>query len=763
VIVYDAATRVAILAFQQSIDPLRDAQRTNHLPIPFGVLDAAAGPNRPTFLCEGRAIKIYIFNRRLKATFAVSLTAAIQSQTGHPQISGYTPSSPGASAAPAAPPSTPGAKGFAPVATGTNLLTTDQIINQLLNEETFDRPLAKIMDDASAVLAQANQFRTSYEQYITALRTVTNIPVEGTVTVQRVTQRFLALAAAAVGAPDEKTFDDWTEEADRLQTDVARINTKLQNYPVVDVLTNLRASAATLNDNVRGVRNELKSLAVARSFLLSLINAYNQHIPPVPPANYRLPPYLDSRARAEIRSLLRSQYAATVDDATLARIVETYSPSAAGHLVLRDRLEALDVQELMDRWVTEINSGLYAFNASSLCGGPCLAPATPVGAPVQLTMNLNIGVNIAEAILQELREGIRAMNDAEAMAFNAINTAYDTSAGQPFVLTLDLTGHPKNLFVFYTISSNPQFFRYRIINETPQPQSGCALAVSANTNASGGAIPCTTPPSSQPPAASASFANTPPASATPAAPSAPAAAPNAAAAATPPPSSPPPAAFAAPADFYGQFEVHHFTNAALVTGFAYDSVTTYSFSWSACPLSSTNTMGSTTKGSCISPTPAAGSTAPTYYQLTQSKQVTFTAVQGINLYPFPKDTFTAHSTPRSLNLMPAIFIGAAIYPLNHYYIGLSEEPSSFRLLSITGGLTYGSQTALPSNSPFMVGSVATSAQPLSTSTHFRAGFFVMVGFHTSLFKAIFTGSAFQNTSNTGTAGAPSGSTTPASQ
>jgi hypothetical protein len=40
------------------------------------------------------------------------------------------------------------------------------------------------------------------------------------------------------------------------------------------------------------------------------------------------------------------------------------------------------------------------------------------------------------------------------------------------------------------------------------------------------------------------------------------------------------------------------------------------------------------------------------------------------------------------------------------------------------------------------------------STRMRPGFYVMIGFHTSLFKAIFTGSAFSNVFGAGTAGSP---------
>jgi len=352
------------------------------------------------------------------------------------------------------------------------------------------------------------------------------------------------------------------------------------------------------------------------------------------------------------------------------------------------------------------------------------------------------------------------MNDSEARAFQTINNVYDRTTASYQVLNLNLTGYGKNLFVYYTISSTAQFYRYQIINETPQPQSACTLTVSANTSPSGGTLTCTTAPSSVPPPSSASFASAIPASAAPSQPANPAQA----ATATPSPSTPAPAsspttaASSTPPDFYGTFEMHRFTNAALITGVAYDSIPNQSFSWFICPTSPTLLAGnpSSSDPGCISPTTPAGATAPspTYYELLQTKQPFAGAVQGINIYILPQDTFTSHTNPGYLRFMPDVFLGASVYPLNHYYVGLSEE-GLLRGLSISGGFAYGSQNVLPSNFSYKPGAVVTAAPTLSTSTRFRNGFFVMVGFHTSLFKAIFSGSAFQNTT-IGTAGSPSG-------
>lgn len=782
VIVYDAQTRTAVLAYKSAVDTLIAAFRNQRTPIPANAIQGLnTSLTSPGFLCYGIAVEVYILNRRLKTSFTVSLTAAIQSNTGRPEISGYSQAV-GATAPPTtAPPTTPTTKGFTPVATATNLLTTDQIIGYFLNEETFDRPVSKIMDDAAAVVAQANQLRASYEQYRRTLNSITGpapLGDEGNLTVQTVTSEFNRLSAdVQARTPDEKLFDDWTERADRLQTDVTRINTKLQTYPFVDILTNIRASAATVNDNVRGVRNEFVSLALAKRILLTLIEEYHAT---ENADRYDLPPYLKERAQAEIRSMLRSQYpASTVDEQTLARIVDSYRPSVTRWLALRERLVDLRIDGVVVPWIREINQALTANagapDAFSLCGEQsCLADFRPTDSLQPLTINLSPAITQANGHLEQLRAAIRAMNGAEARALQSINDIYDRTTASYQVLNLNLTGYGKNLFVHYAIGSSPGFYRYQIINETPQPQSACALAVSANTSASGGALTCTTSPTSLPPPASASFAASVPASAVaqagaaqpgaatqPANPSQ-----SATAAATPSSSTSPqpssgttgPSANASPCpvDFCGTFEQHRFTNAALITGVTYDSIPNQSFSWFTCPTSPTLPNGnpSSSVPGCISPTTPAGATtpSPTYYELLQTRQPFIGAVQGINIYILPQDTFTTHRNPGYLRFIPDVFLGASVYPLNHYFAGLSEE-GLLRGLSISGGLAYGSQDVVPSNFPYKPGTVVTAAPTLSTSTRFQKGFFLMVGFHTSLFKAIFSGSAFQNTS-IGTAGAP---------
>jgi len=205
------------------------------------------------------------------------------------------------------------------------------------------------------------------------------------------------------------------------------------------------------------------------------------------------------------------------------------------------------------------------------------------------------------------------------------------------------------------------------------------------------------------PTASASFASTVPPSAIVSQSAAPPSS-----AATPSPSSTPgqaasngggsapaPSSSSAPPDYYGSFEMHRITNAALITGVAYDSIPSESFSWFTCPTSPTLLAGNPSSAApgCISPTTPSGAITPlpTYYELLQTKQPFVAAVQGINIYILPQDTFTVHTRPGILRFVPEAFLGASAYPLNHYYVGGSEE-GLLRGLSITGGFSYAPKT-----------------------------------------------------------------------
>jgi hypothetical protein len=177
---------------------------------------------------------------------------------------------------------------------------------------------------------------------------------------------------------------------------------------------------------------------------------------------------------------------------------------------------------------------------------------------------------------------------------------------------------------------------------------------------------------------------------------------------------------------------------ALVTGLAYDSIASHSYSWVACPSSAT------VQGACTTPASTA-TTPPTTYQLVQSNSPQAAVVVGVSIFCRREDMFPGVKSKWWQRSGP--FLGASVYPLNHYFFGASLEP--IHGFNLTLGPVFGSQMSSPAQ--YTVGEqVSAAAAPtLPSSSKFHAGAFVMVGFDTSIFQAVF-GSLWSNVTSVGT-------------
>ncbi len=739
VIVYDASTRSTFLAMK---DDVRDVS------VPSSNLIA---PNAITplpkdgFLCDGRPVEIYVINRKLKMSFTVTLTSAVPKPPTTLDLRGLPAPS---TAAPPAPGTNPAPKGgFAPTALSPSLLTPDLVIAYLLDDETFDKPFIKVADDISAVQEQFTQFNSNAQQYTQLLKDLTGSAVNPSTQSPMPGASLASLKEewdtitrevppANAGNPTpvtETQFDLWTNRADRMGSEVTRVNNAIQAAGALDRLTNLRASAAILLDNLRGIENERDAINRAIEILTSTASRRSEARSPAEERSA----YSIEREKADLRNALRQRYQATITDATLARIVDEYVKDGAWlelrarRLVDRERCPGLPFKEPSE--CKSFNSTPIPSIQDRYCKKLC--EVTAENGPEAVVGRL---IKDAETAYKNLTDGIKAANRAEAIALQAINALYDFgfAAFQPQPLTLDLQGNSGNLYVFYTISASEQFHRYQIVADISQPQSNCGLANSANTNQNGGINTCTTATPATVVAPQATFAAAlfPPASVSVA---------------------------TAPADFRGRVEVHHFTQGALVTGIGYDSIPNVTFAWNPCPTSSTLPGGSTPSPTpsttpCISPTAPTGGTAPTYYQLVSASQARVAAIEGVNLYFPSRDMFVLSRS----DFAPALFLGAAAYPLNHFYIGATEE--RIRGLSLTGGFTGGAENVLPGNYGYVVGSTAPVNPPIPSASHLKAGWFFMIGFDTGIFIHIFDNSVFQNVLSIGTAGSPTPAPTPSS-
>ncbi|MGA9057776.1 MAG: hypothetical protein WB763_14835, partial [Terriglobia bacterium] len=749
VLLYDANTRTARIVFKGDVRRAPDA---------YGVFPLAALPQPPPrFLCDGRPAEVWIANRRLKQVFSVTTTSVFVLSSGLPELRGM-PSAPAVAqptAAPAAAPS-PAAKGGL---AGPTTLTTDAVVGYLLNEETFDRPFQRLQDDAATVKELRRFLKGLFDQYNSKLDSLTGgitpatipsappppkpplpppvppAPLQGEATLGGTTTNFVwetaSINASFFPTPPhhgvpleqaESEFDQLTGQINQIVADVQRINAKIQNYPVVDVLVNLRSQVDTYEDSVRLLNHEYQNINAAITILHDLRQIAKE--------------YLRQRNAAEIRVLLTQRYAGStpvLDAPTIARIVDLYmnqgkEPSSyidrKGRDSLEDRLCGL--RQDMQQFSIETRSALQMPKCTVLTktgtedcripyqAEPCLPGNTALpcvendgfpdwgtGDSLQL-----VEIPAANAKLDTLRHAIVDLNSAEAQTFAAINAVYDTYRAPLIPLNVDLQSNSGNLMVFYSITGTEQFQRYRVTNETLQPQSACVQTLAAGNGSTPGTPNCTT-------AASGTATST----ATTSAATAPAAPATTASATTPP---------SPPADFYGRFEVHHFVRGALVSGLAYDSIGNRSYSWVACP--SPPSSGSGPSGACYSQAPATSNpTPPTSYQLLQSNSPQAAVVVGVSIFIKREDMFPGVKAPWWQRYLPTEpFLGASVYPLNHYFVGGSLEP--IHGFNLTLGPVFGSQASLPPQYTPGEQVTGTTAPTVPISSRFRkCGFRGKVG------------------------------------
>jgi hypothetical protein len=646
-------------------------------------------------LRDGKPVKIYVINRRLMTSYTAQLNATFALPPPTLDVRGVT--------VPAGIGSTPGAKGFLSLSAGGSLLTTDQAIAFMLNDETFDRPFNRVADDAAAVRAQAAQIQDNIATLNARLNamigvgpgTIGHAETPDTDSLEAVTQSWAILgnevAAGSLTGISETNFADWMGRADRLTTEMTELNTKLSAFPFADFYFNLKASLYTLKDNARAVYEEYDAIQRAMTILddAATGGVYSGGS-------------LSDRQKMELRNALRTKYpATTVTDQTLAQIVNGSNGLPRLRMNLRDARPGGVLRQRLAENIAALTAQNPAQDIDTI---------TLAGTTVRFN---------------GLYDRIRLLNNNEVATLRELNTVYD-SYRAPFISLpyLNLGGASGNVHVNYSLIPTEQYHRYQIVNEVLAPQSNCVQSNSASTNASGGYAPCTTAPSSALAAPSATYSTSAPAQGA-------TAAVGVVAGAAPPTPLP---------VITKEFDLHHFTNGALIAGIAYDSVANQTFTWQQCPVGTTQTT--TPNPPCYS-SPAIGTATQTYnYQLLRTVQAPVAAVGGVLLYFKPRDMFDPKIDKHAFGAMFAV----SAYPLNHYFIGPAWEPKPG--INLSAGVVEGATNLLPTG--YSEGVISTSNPTLPSVTKFKTGAFFMLSFDAYLFKAIFTGGPFVPTIGTAT-------------
>jgi hypothetical protein len=671
------------------------------------------------YLCDGRPVEMYIVNRKLKEVFNPAITGVVSVPSAVVSIRGVTPGVAPPAAAPAAAAAAPAAKGGVTTAP----LQVATVVDQLLSAETFHQPEQTIKEEAEQLRALARQQIAQINQYTDKLNHLIEVPpgspagpsprdTQGSATLVGTTKAFEEVIAqigrelTSADIPDiEPRFDRLNVRIGILIQDAQRLNTSVQSFPIVDQLNALQLQEETFEAGVRQYRRDIQTAQLAARILNDLLQQISNEQRNKEPGTLE---YLKERVSAEIRRELVNLYPSgttpNMNEATIASIAKSYESSAKEY-----------INNTLPKWlgVLRVRLGDYAANR------------VPEAYLLE-TGAMRKRFDEAAARLPRLREAIDLLNRTEAAAFDAINSRYrDFRIPSATPAYLNLSGYSGNLSVFYSLTGVETFQPYVMANETPQP-SPASLQTTPSSPAAAAApavASATVTPAAAAPAAGATATPTPAAAVPAAAAAASAGTAPATAAATPPSPTP---------EYFGNFQVHHFDHGTIFGGFAFSSLsnTTYSVTTTTCPTDS-----------C--PTLQAGQNA---YVISQDSSMRGKAVVvGVEIYFRPQDMYPdVHDKWKS----PGVLLGASVYPLNQYYLGLAFEPKHG--ITIGAGLATGSAQRLPPSDyvneylgptqiPGTNGSPPTpvSAPPLSPGTVFHYSGFVMVGFDINIFQAIF--------------------------
>jgi hypothetical protein len=333
---------------------------------------------------------------------------------------------------------------------------------------------------------------------------------------------------------------------------------------------------------------------------------------------------------------------------------------------------------------------------------------------------------------------IADLNAAQSRLLNRVNYLYDHSEiPDPLPKQIDISGHPGNLVVYYTIRRIENFQRY-----TVAPVQGPGSSTAAGGQ--GVALP--------PPAAAAIPATStvaPGSAATPASATASSTSgsttttsnttvnPNSSITTVTSSTTTPAASSATPGTVVarGSFEVHDVFHANVVAAVAFSFLKNQSVTSRAQPLSCMGTP-STPDPNCFSPF------VSTSYR--------WAPIVGLDYYFRPRDSFPRPYWLCSRDLWECFGVmgAASATKANNYFLGLFFEPALG--VQFAGGANFGTKNVL--QSPYTANTPVDITGSFPTSDQRGIGVFVSAGLDLGIFRKIFGKFTGIGTSATGTSG-----------
>ena len=659
---------------------LLNAKTENQTCLKYASQPADAHPNEAStctdhdgdapFLRQGRRTELRVFNRKFLTDYTLTVDAVTTVLTG-PAIRNLNEAENLSFSAPS----------FAAIAKGgtegLSARTATSILFQLLEETTASQPESDLQSD----FAVLDREHARIDEEIVAFRTTYKL-LRGDPDATAGTH-----CGKIAGAPDaENVFrclreefenefvDPWngngpyTDEQEfrdvnvRVQDLIAAVNalgTALANTDLVTKEQKLETDVAQYENDLITFRGNVEAAQDAARLAIDMDEPYRKHLS-------------RDRMKAMLTDKLKAQggTAPVVDDAELNLLLERYDNSYDKTLFIPQK-----------RWHDLGDAAKMYLDHNYLKTRPFASEFHPVIDEAR------------RALGDELPQAVEKVNGEQSKLLARVNEIYDNSAVlEPLSKQIDISGHPGNLIVYYTIRRVESFARY-----TVTPIQG--LGAAAPASAAGTTLP---PPSKGAPPAPGNSNSA-----------------NSSAANNQPPSSAPPAAPAGTVVAHGQFEVHDIYEANVVAAFAFSTLKDQSIGKQPQPLDCVGTAA-TPDANCFSP-------------VLNGNLRQFQPIVGIDYYFHHMDTFPGPRCSKDVLQCLGVMGAVSVRKADSYFLGLFVEPAIG--VQLAGGANFGTQSTL--QTAYKFGTPADVTGDFPTYERRVTGGFLSVGLDLAIFRKVF--------------------------
>lgn len=649
------------------------------------------------FLVQRKRAELQVFNRKFLTDYSISIDAVTAIQTG-PNIRNLNEAENltlGAASLASIPPSKGGAEGL-------TARSADSILLDLVNEATAAKPLTDL-DNDFAVVERENARITAqildFDERYNLLLGPPSVPrnpagcqaARGSPSVRAISiclgrEKDVEDGLWPVPGPyvGEQQFRDAKTRVDDLIVAVKALGSKLTDTDLPKKLSTLETAISQYENDVSVFRGNAQAAFDAARLALQVNNDF-----------------LRTLRREQVKALLLEKLKGpdskpVLDEAEMNALLDKYGTSSAANRAFATQ-----------RWTTLREDADDYLAQTTVYGG-------------EFSDDLRGKRNDLGVVLLQ---AIAGLNVAQGELLNRVNEIYDRSeVRDPLPRQIDLSGHPGNLVVYYTIRRIETFQRYTVaqVQGPGSTQQGAQTGTPLPQSQSAGS-------GAQPSAATGGAANSNGGAATG----------NASSSGN---SQSGGATNQGIVVAKGSFEVHDVFHANVAAAFVFSTLKNESISKVAQPQACSGTS-TTPDTNCFAP-------------FLNGNDHVWAPIVGLDYYFRPRDTFPRTAgMPWLCQASPAQCFGvmgaASVTSFNNYFLGGFFEP----VLGVQFGVGahFGTRTVLASGYKF--GTPVDITGDFPTHDERATGLFLSAGLDLGIFRKVFGKVTGIGTSATGTSGA----------